>query len=260
MIDVRGLGLHWREDGDPAGAPVVFANSLGTDLRLWDAVLPHLPPGLRLVRCDMRGHGLSDCPPAPYAMDDLVGDAEGLIEALGLRRVVFVGLSIGGMVAQGLAGRRPDLLAGLVLSNTAARIGTAEVWDERIDAVRTGGIETLADGVLERWFGPGFRATPEAAAWRHMLTRQPPEGYAGCATAIARADLTATTRGLSLPTLAIAGSVDGSTPPGLVRATANLIPRARVHVIEGAGHLPCVDRPTEYAALLTAFLREVGHV
>jgi 3-oxoadipate enol-lactonase len=260
MLDLGGLRLHWREDGDPTGAPVMFANSLGTDMRLWDAVVPHLPGGLRLVRYDMRGHGLSDCPPAPYAMDDLVRDAEGLIEALGLHGVVFVGLSIGGMVAQGLAACRPDLLAGVVLSNTAAKIGTPEVWRERIDAVRAGGIEALADGVLERWFGPEFRATEEAAAWRHMLTRQPPEGYAGCAAAIADADFTAAMRGLQRPTLAIAGSVDGSTPPDLVRATAELVPGAAFHVIEGAGHLPCVDRPAEYAARLTAFLQEIGHV
>ena len=90
------VALHWREDGDPGGAPVVFANSLGTDLRLWDDIVPLLPPGLRIIRYDKRGHGLSSCPPAPYSMGALVTDAERLLEHLGVRACVFVGLSIGG--------------------------------------------------------------------------------------------------------------------------------------------------------------------
>ena len=146
----NGVGLNWREDGDPAGYPVVFANSLGTDMRLWDQVLPLLPRGLRIIRFDKRGHGLSDCPPAPYAMEDLVSDAEALLDGLGLRACVFVGLSIGGMIGQGLAARRPDLVRALVLSNTAAKMGDAAMWQARIDAIRAGGIEALADAVIDR--------------------------------------------------------------------------------------------------------------
>ncbi len=111
----------------------------------------------------------------------------------------------------------------MVLSNTAARIGTPEVWQERIDGIRAGGIEALADGVMERWFSAAFRETPELAAWRHMLTRQPAEGYVGCCAAIAGADLTQSTASLRLPTLGIAGADDGSTPPDLVGETVALI-------------------------------------
>ncbi|MEZ5867277.1 MAG: alpha/beta fold hydrolase [Defluviimonas denitrificans] len=106
MLDLGDLSLHWREDGDPSGAPVVFANSLGTDFRLWDKVVPLMPKGLRLIRYDKRGHGLSSCPPGPYGMGALVRDAERLLDALGVRDCVFVGLSIGGMIAQGLAVKR----------------------------------------------------------------------------------------------------------------------------------------------------------
>jgi 3-oxoadipate enol-lactonase len=252
--------IHWREDGDPAGAPVVFANSLGTDLRLWDDVVALLPPGLRIIRYDKRGHGLSSCPPAPYAMGALVTDAERLLDHLGVKGCVFVGLSIGGMIAQGLAVKRLDLVRGMVISNTAAKIGTAAMWEERIAAVRAGGIEALADAVMERWFSKAFRQTEALTGWRNMLVRQPAEGYIGCGAAIAGTDFYTTTAALTLPTLAVAGTEDGSTPPDLVRETADLIRGSRFHLVRGAGHLPCVEKPGEYAEVLTGFLREIGHV
>jgi len=257
---VNGAALHWREDGDSAGFPVVFANSLGTDLRLWDKLVALLPRGLRLIRFDKRGHGLSDCPDAPYAMDDLVADTAALLDMLGVKNCVFVGLSVGGMIGQGLAARRPDLIRALVLSNSAARMGDPVMWQTRIDAIRQGGIEALADPVMERWFAPEFRATDELCAWRNMLTRTPAEGYIGTCQAIAGADLTASTRSLTLPALAIAGSEDGASPPALVEATADMIQGSRFAVIQGAGHLPCVEDPDAYATLLIPFLKEHAHV
>jgi 3-oxoadipate enol-lactonase len=238
----------------------VFLNALGTDLRLWDGIVPRLPPGLRLIRMDKRGHGLSDCPPAPYSMGALVRDAERVCDALEVRGAVIVGLSIGGMIAQGLAVKRPDIAKALVLSNTAARIGTAAMWQERIETVRSKGVAALADAVMARWFAPAFRTTPELAAWRNMLVRTPAEGYAGACAAIAGADFYTTTAGLRLPLLAIAGSEDGSTPPDLVRETAALVPGSRFELIRGAGHLPCVEKPESYADILTRFLKETGHV
>lgn len=258
IADLGEVQLHYADEGE--GPALVFANSLGTDFRLWDAVLPLLPPGLRVIRYDKRGHGLSSCPPAPYAMGALVRDAERLLDHLGVRDCVFVGLSIGGMIAQGLAVKRLDLVRGMVLSNTAARIGTRALWEERIAGVRAGGIEALADAVMERWFSKAFRATPEMQLWRNMLTRQPDEGYIGCSAAIAGSDFHATTATLTLPTLAIAGSEDGSTPPDLVRETAGLVKGSRFHLIRGAGHLPCVEKPAEYARVLTSFLQDIGHL
>jgi len=253
------LDLNYREDGDPVGRPVVFANSLGTDLRLWDDILPHLPEGLRLIRYDKRGHGLSGCPKAPYSMGALVTDLERLLDLLEVRGAVVVGCSIGGMIAQGLAVKRLDQVRAIVLSNTAARIGTPAMWADRIAAVEAGGIEALADSIMERWFSRAFRATPELAAWRNMLIRQTKSGYIGCSAAISGTDFYTTTATLTLPTLAIAGSEDGSTPPDLVRETAELIRGARFELIRGAGHLPMVEKPAEYAALLAGFLAEIGH-
>lgn len=258
--DLGDIRLHYRIDGDPEGPPVVFSNSLGTDLRLWDDVVARLPQSLRMIRYDKRGHGLSDCPPAPYHMGTLVTDAERLMDHLGVTEAVFVGLSIGGMIAQGLAMKRHDLVRAMVISNTAAKIGTKEMWDERIAGVRKGGIEALADAVMERWFSKPFRDTDGFPAWRNMLVRQPAEGYIGCSAAISHSDFFASTAQLTLPTLAIAGSEDGSTPPDLVRETANMVKGSKFELIRGAGHLPCVEKPDEYAKLLSAFLQETGHV
>jgi 3-oxoadipate enol-lactonase len=255
-IDANGVTLHVKQSGDPNGAPVVFANSLGTDLRLWDALLPLLPTDLRVIRYDKRGHGLSACPDGPYSIDDLTDDAEALIEALDLGPVTFVGLSIGGMIGQNLAARRPDLVRALVLSNTAAKMGSPKLWSDRITEVSAHGLAPLKDAILDRWCGPKFRAHPNAGLWGAMLTRTPKAGYLACCAAIAKADLTAQTQTLRLPTLAIAGSHDSASPANLVAATAALIPDAQFHVIEGAGHVPCVEDPAAYAAILNPFIKE----
>ncbi len=257
---VNDINLHFRDEGPRDGAPVVFANSLGTDFRLWDAVVSHLPSDLRIIRYDKRGHGLSDCPPAPYGMGTLVRDIEALLDDLRIRDCVFVGVSIGGMIAQGLAIKRLDLVRAAVLSNTAAKIGTPEIWRNRLDAVRRGGIEAIADPTLERWFSRSFHESPEARIWRNMLTRQPVEGYLGCGAAISGTDFYTPTSGLRLPVLAIAGSEDGSVPPDLVRETASLVPGSRFHLMRGSGHLPMVDAPQSFADALTGFLREIGHI
>jgi 3-oxoadipate enol-lactonase len=246
--------LHVQVDG-PEGAPaVVFANSLGTDLRLWDRVLPLLPQGLRYIRYDKRGHGLSALG-GGSVIDDHAEDAIAVIEQMAGGPVVFVGLSIGGLIGQVVASRRPDLVCAQVISNSAARLGTADSWQARINAVIDGGLDRIADAVMERWFAPAFRATPDLALWRAMLTRTPARGYTAACAALAIADQTEATRALRLPTLVIAGSADGASPTAIVRATADLIPGATFHEIPGAGHLPCVEAPAAWAALVAPFLK-----
>jgi 3-oxoadipate enol-lactonase len=252
------LRLNYRDEG--AGAPVVLAHALGLDLTMWDAVLPHLPGGLRIVRYDHRGHGGSDVPAPPYAMGALIRDAERLLDHLGVRDCVFVGLSMGGLVAQGLAIKRLDLVRGLVLSNTAARIGNDALWQARAEAVAQGGIESLADATMERWFPRRFRAEARHLPWRERLLATPPDGYRGACAAIGGADFYTPTASLTLPTLAIAGSEDGSTPPDLVRETAQLIRGAEFTLMRGSGHLPPIDAPEAFARHLTDFLRRIGHI
>ena len=256
MIRANGLKHHISVRGPDDAPALVFANSLGTDFRVWDALLPLLPDGHRIVRYDKRGHGLTDCLPPPYGMGELVDDIAAILEALEIRDAVFVGLSIGGMIGQGLAAERPDLVRALVLMDTAAKIGTEAMWQDRIDAIARGGIAALEASILERWFSARFRAEDKLglAGWRHMLTRTPVDGYVGCCHAIANTDLMESTARLRLPALAMAGAEDGSTPPDLVRETAGLIPGCDFHVIRGAGHLPCVERPDEVARLMRDFL------
>ncbi|WP_420862917.1 3-oxoadipate enol-lactonase [Algirhabdus cladophorae] len=257
-ISRGGVDIYCKVEG--SGAPVVFANSLGTDMRLWDPVLPLLPDGLQIIRFDKRGHGKSSVPPAPYTMGALVSDAEAVMDHLGVKDAVFVGLSIGGMIAQGLAVKRLDLIRAVVLSNTAAKIGTKEMWQTRIDAIRQNGLASLTDTVMERWFGTDFLASPEMAHWRAIFEQTPEEGYIGCSQAIAGTDFYSSTSTLRCPVLGIAGTEDGSTPPDLMRETLNVIPGSEFHLMQRCGHLPCVEKPQEYAARLTQFLKDTGHV
>ncbi|VDC22614.1 3-oxoadipate enol-lactonase [Pseudogemmobacter humi] len=244
--------MHYRIDGPENGPTVIFANSLGTDLHLWDDIVARLP-GIRAVRFDKRGHGLSDLGGA-VTVEGYAEDAAALIGAAGGAPVVFVGLSIGGMIGQALASMRPDLLRGLVLSNTAPKMGTAEAWAARIDTIRKGGIEAIADPVMERWFAPAFCNGPDLAPWRNMLIRSPLDGYVAACEALAGADLTANTATLRLPVLVIGGEDDGASPPDLVKAMAALIPGARLHILPQTGHIPPVEASDEMAALLQGFI------
>jgi len=237
----------------------VLAHALGLNHRMWAPILPHLPPSLRIIRFDMRGHGHSAVPPAPYGMGALVRDLETLLEALEIRDAVILGLSLGGFVAQGLAVKRLDLVRGLILSNTAARIGHPGLWQARIQDVEQGGMDAVAEGILSRWFARGFLQGPDVAPWRAMLLDTPAEGYAGCCAAISGTDFYTPTSGLRLPTLGIAGSEDRATPPDLVRETTGLIPGAEFALLRRAGHIPPADQPKPYADLITGFLKRIGH-
>ncbi len=263
MADIGGnIRLHFEDRGPRDGPVLVFSNSLGTDFRQWDNLMPYLPEGLRIIRYDMRGHGLSSCPDGPYFMGDLVADAAALLDHLKVKECAFVGLSVGGMIAQGLAAERLDLVRAMVLSNTASKIGTPAIWEERMDAVRKDGLGSIAFATMQRWFSQKMRNEEpgRVEAWMNMFMRTPVEGFLGAAAGISETDLYESTARLRLPTLGIAGSEDGSTPPDLVRETTELVPGSRFHLIRGAGHLPCVDHPEEYGEVLTGFLREIGHI
>jgi 3-oxoadipate enol-lactonase len=250
--------LHFRDENPQQPRAIVLANSLGTDFRIWDEMIARLGGAWRIVRYDLRGHGLSDAPAAPYFIDDHVADLIALIEARKVERALIVGLSVGGMVALGLAARRRDLAQALVLCDTAHRIGSAEMWNARIEAVRKGGIASIADAILERWFSAGFRTTRagDLAGYRNMLTRTPLEGYIGTCAAVRDADLTTEARGLTQPTLCLVGEEDGATPPELVRSLSALVSKAKFEIVPNAAHLPCIEQPEILAARIAAFAKE----
>lgn len=256
---INNITFHYEISGPVTERPVlVLANSLGTDLRIWDAVVARIGPGATILRYDMRGHGLSDSGPGPAAIADHAGDLAGLLDHLRIRSAVVCGLSVGGMVAMSLHAQRPDLVRALVLCDTAPNIGTAESWDARIAAVEICGLDGILDAVMERWFTADFRRVdnPLYAGCRAMLARQPASGYVAMCMALRNADLTAQARAIDVPTLCVVGAQDGSTPPDLVAGMAALIPEARFEIIPDAGHIPCVEQPDALCSLLRAALSE----
>lgn len=260
LLYLDDIRINARIDGPADGPPLVLIHALGLDLSVWDDLVARLPKSLRILRYDLRGHGLSDCPPAPYAMGRLVRDAERVIDHFALRDAVVLGLSVGGLIAQGLAVKRLDQVRAMILSNTAARLGNDTLWRDRIETVLTGGIGAIVDPTLQRWFGRDWAARPDIDQWRARLMAADPQGWMGTAAAIGNTDFYTPTAGLTLPTLVIAGDRDGSTPPDLVRETADLIRGSRFQLIRGAGHLPFVEKPDDYAQAITGFLGAIGHL
>ena len=257
FINVNDVTLHYQLVGAPEGKPVmVFINSLGTDFRIWRDVIVRLVGEVAVVTYDKRGHGLSDIGNSPYSMDDHIADLEALLDALSVRNAVVCGLSVGGLIAQGLTRKRPDLVRALILCDTADRIGTEELWNQRIAAIEKAGIESIADEIMERWFAAAFRSErrQELAGYRNMLCRTPVAGYVGTVTAIRDTDYRAHSPAIAVPTLCVVGEEDGSTPPDLVADLAKRIPGARYQPIANAGHLPCVEQPEMLSEALRAFI------
>lgn len=260
FIDIGGVTLHFAHRPVAGGRHMVLINSLGTDLRIWNEVVGALGGSVSTLAYDKRGHGLSDIGSSPYSMEDHVDDLVGLVDRLGIREVVLCGLSVGGLVALGFYKRRPEMVKGILLCDTAHKIGTVEGWNARIATVEKDGIRSIAEGIMKVWFTPTFHAERKAelAGYRNMLARQAVAGYAGTCAALRDADYTEVARNISVPTLCLVGDQDGSTPPELVKATADLIPGARFEVIAQAGHIPCVEQPAVLTGHIRNFLSELS--
>jgi 3-oxoadipate enol-lactonase/4-carboxymuconolactone decarboxylase len=254
FVTVGDLTVHVRVDGPPGGAPLVMLHSLGTTSDIWDAQAAALARSFRVIRPDMRGHGLTGCTPGPYSMALLARDVAGVMDALGVETAHVAGISIGGMIAQAFAAAYPGRAASLMLVDTAMAIPSAESWTARAATVRAEGIGAIEDAVIARWVTPGFAGAPETAGLRAMLTRTPVEGYAAAAEAIAAADLTSGTSALSVPALVVVGDQDASTPVASAEALQGAIAGASLIVIEGAAHIPTVEKPEEVSAALLGFL------
>jgi 3-oxoadipate enol-lactonase len=239
----------------PDRKTLVFVNSLGTDFRIWQEVTAQLSATFNIVLHDKRGHGLSTLGTAPHKIETYAQDVAALLDMLKVKSAIAVGLSIGGLIVQALYHLVPDLVSKLVISNSAVKIGTEQSWGQRITAVQNGGIESLADTVMKMWFSPEFHQhEPEKLSiYRTMLARTYPAGYLACCEALRDADFSGSAQNIQVPTMLIAGTHDGSTPPALVEASANLIPSSRFELVEGVAHIPCVERPDLFASLLRDF-------
>jgi len=245
FLKANGRVHHYRFRPGTAKRAIVFANSLGTDLRIWDGVITRLPADISVLSYDKSGHGLSEG--GAVTMIDFAQDLAALMDQLGLSDALVCGVSVGGMIAQTLASLRPDLVAGLVLCNTSHRIGTPASWADRIVILERDGLDAMANGILERWFSPTFaKGQPDAyAGYRLMLTRTPTEGYRAVCAAISNTDLTNLTSRLTCPAICIAGADDQATHSTTVEATANMIVGARYLCLPNVGHLPCIEAPDQ---------------
>jgi 3-oxoadipate enol-lactonase len=253
---------HCVSEGREGAPALVFINSLGTDLRIWDRVVPSFAGRFRVIRYDKRGHGLTDIPPVPYTIADYSRDLVGLLDRLAIGDAIVCGLSIGGMIAQELAATHPARVRALILCDTGTKIGTPAMWEERIAVVQSAGLDALAAPSLERWFTKDFRRrrSVEAREYANMLLRTPREGYVGACFALRDADLSARAGSIRKPALALCGDQDIATPPDLVESLARAIPNGRFALIKEAAHLPCIEQPEILARLIMEFLEEKGLV
>ncbi len=258
-IEANGITIHYEVSGSDAGKPwVTLSHSLSCHLGMWDELTAALAPRFKVLRYDTRGHGETEAPSGAYIFEQLAADALGLLDALKIERTHFVGLSMGGMIAQHLALLAPQRIDRLVIASSTSRIPpeAAPLWDARERKARAEGMAALVDETLARWFAPGFAARrPDAAARiAAQIAATSPAGFIGCAQAIRRLDITARIGAIKRPTLVIVGADDPGTPPAMSEAIAREISGARLEVIPAASHLCCIEQAEVFNRLVSDFL------
>lgn len=244
--------LQWREDG--AGPPLLLLNSVGCELSLWDAVMPHLS-GYRVIRMNMRGHGQSDSPPGDYTLDQIATDVVAVLDAAGIEKVAVCGLSLGGMTAMALALNAPERVSSLILACTSAQVDW-DIWNTRILTVRSQGLAVIADAIMARFFSEHFRRdhAAEVDVFRAQFLGLNPQGYAGCCAAIRDMALLDKIPAIRQPTLVIGGEEDVATPfQGHGGEILKRIRGARVKMLP-TGHIAPAEMPAAFAATATDFL------
>lgn len=250
----------FHELSGPEGAPVVvFSNSIGTTLQMWDAQAAALSARWRCLRYDTRGHGRSPVVDRPIGIDDLAGDLAGLLDALGIDQAHVVGLSLGGMTAQAMAALHPQRVNGLVLMATAAHLPPAEAWAQRAETVRRDGMAAIVDAVITRWFTPRFaQAQPgQVEPVRRRFLEMDPRGYAACCEVIRDMDLRPRLASIQAPTLIVAGADDPATPVSMMEDIRQGIADAELLVLPRAAHLLAIERAARVNQALERFLLDV---
>ena len=257
-VKVNGITIHCQIDG-PNDAPwLMFSNSLATDLTMWDPQAAHFSRSHRVLRYDQRGHGRSEAPEGRYSFDTLIADAVALMDALGIERAHFCGLSMGGATALGMAQRAPERVDRAIVcdSGCASTPASAQQWEERIVVAKTQGMAALADPTIARWFPPETVAAkpPHIAKIRQMIMATPVNGFVGCAAALADHDFRSAVGTVTRPVLFVAGEKDGTTPAAMRQMQAELA-GARYVEMPGAGHISNLDQPDLFNRALADFLK-----
>ncbi len=251
-----GCAINVRVEGRDDAPALMLSNSLGTDLTMWDDQAGEFAKHFRVVRYDRRGHGKSGVPQGAYSMERFGRDALSVLDALGIEKTNWCGLSMGGMVGQWLGANAPDRLEKLILSNTNFNYAEKAFWNDRIKAVQASGLAPLVEPNMQRWFTEGFRASAPAAMARMkmMFLATDPKGYVACCEAIRDMDFRASNPTIKAPTLVIVGSQDAATPPSAGEAIAKAIPGAKLASIDAA-HIANVEQPKAYTDTVLKFLR-----
>jgi 3-oxoadipate enol-lactonase len=245
----------------PANAPVVtMSHALAASLQMWEPQLPALVERYRVLRYDTRGHGGSEVPPGPYTLEMLADDVLGLLAALGIERTHFVGLSMGGMIGQAVALKRPEALLSLVLADTSSRMppDSGPAWDERIATAQNRGMAALVDGTIDRWFtAPFIERSPQVVDRIRMLIRTTaPQGFVGCSEAIRRLNYAERLGEIRAPTLIIVGEQDMGTPVAASEFMHAAIAGSQLRVIPSAAHLSNTEQAERFNQVLARFLAE----
>ena len=254
FVRVNDLDMHVLAGGPPGAPCLVMLHSIGTNLHVWDPQAAALGRSFRVIRPDLRGHGLTTVTAGATTIETLARDVIGLLDVLGVAEAHVCGLSIGGMVAQSIAAQAPARVTSLILVDTAMAIPPPEGWRARAQAVRAEGMGAIAETVLARWVTAEFLDSPQAQGLRAMLLRTDPEGYASAALALATADLAAETARLDVPTLILVGDEDVATPLASARALHMAIAGSELQVIEGAAHIPTLERPEAVTSAIRDFI------
>jgi len=262
FLSIDGHTIHYKyiqsASENDADRTFILINSLGTDFRIWNDVAEVLKIYGNILLFDNRGHGLSDVVEDTNSLDDFADDVIALMDHLSIGKVVLIGLSVGGMIAQILALRIPQKIEKLVFCDTMYKIGTGQIWNERIDAVKEKGISAISGGVMQRWFSGKFRQEQavKVSAYKNMLERTSVQGYIKASEIIRDADLKDIAAQIKIPALCIVGAEDGSTLPEHVKLLADIIEGAAYEVIENSGHIPCVDNPEVLSKLVIDFINK----
>jgi 3-oxoadipate enol-lactonase len=252
-----GARIYVEAEADNGKPPLLFSNSLGTDLHMWDAQMGPFGEAFRVIRYDSRGHGQSDLTEGLYTMDRLGRDALAVLDAFKIERTYYCGLSKGGMVGQWLGGNAPERIERMAVCNTAAYIPNPDLWNTRIEIATNKGMPALCDGIIERWFSEDFRKNNPAEIERvaAMVLATPGPGYAACCAAIRDMDQRETDKGISAPTLVVIGAKDPATPPEHGREIHSLIAGSQLVELDAA-HLSNIEQTDAYNSAVLNFLTQ----
>ncbi|APA63721.1 bifunctional 3-oxoadipate enol-lactonase/4-carboxymuconolactone decarboxylase PcaDC [Maribacter sp. 1_2014MBL_MicDiv] len=249
------MKTNYKLQGTPNSPVLMFSNSLGADLTMWDELVPYLLPYFRVLQYDTRGHGQSELTDGPYTIEQLGHDVIDLLDTLKIDKVYFCGLSMGGLIGQYLGINHPDRLYKLIISNTDAKIGTVERWNDRIETINEQGMQAIVDATMEKWFTESYHQThpSRVAEMKKIFLANRPEGYTACCAAIGNADFRADIKQIQLETLIITGDEDAVTNVVQAEIMQKEIAGAELKVFH-ARHLPSTELPSYYAETLINFI------